>query len=252
MNTTVGNKEGKKSASWKHLLIMVAATTVATVLAIYAVIAAPVAPFPGVSGLFLAAAVYVPLSLWFGVWGVLAGYFSCLILGFVSGFGLWSFYWALADLFEALIPLLAFRIASADVDIGNDLKRPMVVYTLLVVLLVNLIISAIATMLVLSILWLITFIIALILLIALYGINPTKSWLLYIVFGVVGASFISAIFGISGFIIAGVSTGESFWIGVIGWFAGDVIVLSAIATPMMVFLTGRLKETSVFVEKWFS
>ncbi len=242
----------KPGVSWRHLVVTALATGVATILAIYAVIAAPVAPFPGVSGLYLAAAVYVPLSLWLGIWGVLAGYISCIILGFISGFGVWSFYWALADLFEGLVPLLVFRIARADVDIGKDLKHPKELYLLLGVLVINLIVSAVATALVLSILWIITLIITIGLLIAMYALNPSKSWLLYVIFGVFGAALVSALFGISGLVLAGFAPIEAFWVGVIGWFAGDLIVLSAIATPMMVSLTGRLKETSVFVEKWFS
>ncbi|MHA1805781.1 MAG: hypothetical protein ACTSU4_14790 [Promethearchaeota archaeon] len=252
MNESPKMEEVKPGVTWRHLVVTALATGVATILAIYAVIAAPVAPFPGVSGLYLAAAVYVPLSLWLGMWGVLAGYISCVILGFVSGFGIWSFYWALADLFEGLVPLLAFRIAKADVDIGKDLKRPKELYLLLAVLIINIIISAIATALTLTIIWIITLIIAIALLIAMYAINPSKSWLLYVVFGVFGAAFISAVFGISGIILAGFAPAESFWIGFIGWFAGDLIVLSAIATPMMVALTGRLKETSIFVDNWFS
>ncbi|MHA1731917.1 MAG: hypothetical protein ACTSU5_08230 [Promethearchaeota archaeon] len=86
--------------TWQHLVVTALATGVASLLAVYAVVVAPVAPFPGVSGLYFAAAIYVPLSLWLGLWGCLAGYFSCLILGFVSGFGPWSFFWSLADLFE--------------------------------------------------------------------------------------------------------------------------------------------------------
>jgi len=248
----MGMEEVKPGVTWRHLVVTALATGVATILALYAVIAAPVPPFPGVSGLYLAAAIYVPLSLWLGIWGCLAGYFSCVILGFISGFGVWSFYWALADLFEGLVPLLAFRVLKADVDIGKDLKRPKELYILLAVLVINLIISAVATALVLTVLWAITLIIAIALLILMYGINPSKSWLIYVIFGVFGAALVSALFGISGIILVGFAPPEGFWVGVIGWFAGDLIVLSAIATPMMIALTGRIKETSVFVEGWFS
>jgi hypothetical protein len=43
----------------------VIATAVSTVLSIWAVVSAPVAPVLGVSGLYIAAAIYVPLALWF-------------------------------------------------------------------------------------------------------------------------------------------------------------------------------------------
>ncbi len=246
-------EEVKVGVTWRHLVVTAIATGVAALLAIYAVIAAPVAPFPGVSGLYIAAAIYVPLSLWLGMWGCISGYFSCVILGFVSGFGAWSFYWSLADFFEGLVPLLAFRAFKADVDIGANLEKQKELYIILGVLVIDLIVAAIATAIPgLWVLWLITFIIAIVLIIAMYIVNPSKSWLLYVIFGIVGAAIVSALFGISGLVFIGVAPPEAFWIGVIGWFAGDLIVLSAIATPLMVTLTGKIKQTSVFVEKWFS
>jgi hypothetical protein len=246
-------KEVKPGVTWRHLVVTAIATGVATILAIYAVIAAPVAPFPGVSGLYIAAAIYVPLSLWLGIWGCIAGYISCVILGFVSGFGIWTFYWSLADFFEGLVPLLAFRIFKADVDLGASLERKKELYIILGVLVIDLIISAIATAIPgLGILWVITLIIAIVLIFLMYIINPSKSWLLFVVFGIFGAAIVSALFGISGLVFVGFAPPEAFWIGVIGWFAGDLIVLSSIATPLMVTLTGKIKQTSVFVEKWFS
>jgi hypothetical protein len=248
-----GMEEVKVGVSWRHLVVTAIATGVATLLAVYAVIVAPVAPFPGVSALYIAAAIYVPLSLWLGLWGCAAGYFSCVILGFISGFGIWSFYWSLCDLFEGLIPLLAFRIFKADVDIGANLKRKNVLYIILGFLVVDFIIAAIATAVPgLSILWIITLVVAVILIIAMYIINPSKSWLLYVVFGIFGAAIVSALFGISGIVFVGFAPPEFFWFGVIGWFVGDLIVLSAIATPLMVTLTGKIKQTSIFVENWVS
>jgi hypothetical protein len=246
-------EEVKPGVTWRHLVVTAIATGVAAILAIYAVIAAPVAPFPGVSGLYIAAAIYVPLSLWLGIWGCIAGYFSCVILGFVSGFGAWTFYWSLADFFEGLVPLLAFRIFKADVDLGANLKRKKELYIILGVLMIDLIVAAVATAIPgLWVLWLINLIIAIALIIAMYIINPSKSWLLYVIFGIFGAAIVSALFGISGLVFIGVAPPEAFWIGVIGWFVGDLIVLSSIATPLMVTLTGKIKQTSVFVEKWFS
>ncbi len=244
-------KEVKIKVTWQHLVVTALATGVATILAIWAVIGAPVAPFPGVSGLYIAAAIYVPLSLWLGLWGCLAGYLSCLILGFVSGFGVWSFYWSLADFFEGLVPLLAFRLFKADVDLGKNLKRKRDLYIILGLLVIDLIVAAVATAVPgLETLWFWTLIIAVVLLENMFLIHPNLSWLLYVVFGVFGAAIISALFGISGIVFIGIVPPEFFWIGVLGWFAGDLIVLSAIATPLMVSLTGKIKETSFFVEKW--
>lgn len=247
-------EEVRVGVTWRHLVVTALATGVSAILAIYAVIIAPIAPFPGVSGLYLAAAVYVPLSLWLGMWGCFAGYFSCVILGFVSGFGPWSFVWAMADFIEGFVPLLAFRIFKADVDIGAKLKRKKELYILLAILVVNLIVSAIATAIGgLEVLWLITLIVAIVLIIIMYILNPSRSWVLYVIFGIFGAAITSALWGIWGInVFIGEPSAEAYWIGVIGWFAGDLIVLSAIATPMMVSLTGKIKETSIFVDKWFS
>lgn len=246
-------EEVKVGVTWQHLVVTALATGDAALLAIYAVIIAPVAPFPGVSGLYLAAAIYVPLSLWLGIWGCLAGYFSCVILGFVSTpFGLVSFIWSLADFVEGLIPLVAFRILKADVDIGKDLKRKNELYILLGALVVNLIVAAFATALTIPVLWIINLIIAIGLIVGMYFLNPSKSWLIYVIFGIFGAAIGSALIGIAVPIAFGYGSWDAFWVGVIGWFAGDLIVLSAIATPLMVYLTGKIKETSIYVENWFS
>lgn len=247
-------EEVKPGVTWQHLVVTALATGDAALLAIYAVIIAPVAPFPGVSGLYLAAAIYVPLSLWLGMWGCIAGYFSCVILGFVATpFGAVSFIWSIADFVEGLIPLAAFRLFKADVDIGVNLKRKKELYILLGVLVVNLILAALATAIPgLEILWIVTLIIAIVLIIGMYVLNPSKSWLLYVVFGIFGAAIGSALIGIAVPIAFGYGSWDAFGVGVIGWFAGDLIVLSAIATPMMVYLTGKIKETSIFVENWFS
>jgi hypothetical protein len=245
-------EEVKPGVSWRHLVAFALATGVSTILALFAVIVAPVAPFPGVSGLYLAAAIYVPLSLWLGIWGVLAAYISCVILGFVTGLGPWSFVWSLADLVEGLIPLLAFKLTKTDIDIGKDMKRPKALYILLALLIINLIVAAIATALVIPAIWITNLIIAIVLIILMYAINPSRGWLLFVIFGIVLPSLCSALIGIGVLVIAGFAPAEAFWIGVIGWFAGDLIVLSAIATPMMITLTKRVKQSSVYVEGWVS
>jgi hypothetical protein len=78
-------------------------------LAICAEVSAPVSPVPGVSGLYIAAAIYVPLALWFGVWVCLAGYFSCFFMGLYFGYSLdFLAVWSLCDFFEGFIPLLIY------------------------------------------------------------------------------------------------------------------------------------------------
>lgn len=248
-------EEIKSGFTWEHLVVTALATGAVALLAIYTVIWAQVAPFPGVLGLYLAAGIYVPLSLWLGIWGCIVGYFSCVIFGilvvpFVPHV---VFIWSLADFIKGLIPLIAFRLFKADVDIGADLKRKNELYILLGVLVVNLILAAIATAIPgLEILWLITLIVAIVLIFGMYLLNPSKSWLLYIVFGIFGAAIGPALIKNAVQIAFGIISWDAFGVGVIGLFASDLIITSAITTLMMVYLTGKMKETPIFVENWFS
>ncbi|HOJ95497.1 MAG TPA: hypothetical protein PK024_01455 [Methanospirillum sp.] len=71
---------------------------------------------PGVSAFYLIVAFMVVFALWFGIWGVLAAYAGCVIgAGVLSGLPAdVSLYWSLADLWQVLIPFLAFRFFHAD------------------------------------------------------------------------------------------------------------------------------------------
>ncbi|MHA1377029.1 MAG: hypothetical protein ACTSRG_01480 [Candidatus Helarchaeota archaeon] len=241
--------------NWKHIVITILAVFVATILAIYAVIISPVAPFPGVSGLYLSAAVYVPLSLWLGIWGCIVGYISQLLLGFfTTPFGLWNFVWAFADFIEGFVPLLAFRLFKENIDIAADLERPIIGKVLIGALIGNLIFAALATVWVLQEIWLITFFVAIGLSVSFCFTNPSRARWVYLVFGIIAASLASAIIGVWIPIIANPQPFmvQDFWVGVLGWFAGDIIVLSAISTFLMFAFTKNVKETSVFVENWFS
>jgi hypothetical protein len=54
-----------KTVTWRQPIVCAVATVICTVLAIWAVVAAPVgqSPVAGVYGLYIAAAVYMPLVL---------------------------------------------------------------------------------------------------------------------------------------------------------------------------------------------
>jgi hypothetical protein len=94
--------------SWRQPVVFAVATVICTILAIWAVVLAPIGSVSGVSGLCIAAAVYVPLALWFGVWGCFAGYLSCIFRGVYLGYSLpFVLVWTLADFFEGFIPLLS-------------------------------------------------------------------------------------------------------------------------------------------------
>jgi hypothetical protein len=116
-----------KGVTWRQPAVFGAATLVCTVLAIWAVVSTPVSSsagaVTGVSGLYLAAAVYVPLALWFGVWGCLAGYLSCVFMGIYLQLPLpFVLVWALADFFEGFVPLMIYR--SLKTKPVLDLKNP--------------------------------------------------------------------------------------------------------------------------------
>jgi hypothetical protein len=85
---TTKQTSSKKGITWKQPAAFAVATVICTVLAIWAVVQAPTegSPVSGVSGLYLAAAIYVPLALWFGIWGCIAGYLSCVFMGLFVGY----------------------------------------------------------------------------------------------------------------------------------------------------------------------
>jgi integral membrane sensor domain MASE1 len=71
---------------------------------------------PGASSFYIVVAFMVVFTLWFGIWGAVAAYTGCFIgAGILSGIPPdVSLYWSLADLWQVLIPLLAFRVLKAD------------------------------------------------------------------------------------------------------------------------------------------
>ncbi|MGB8217687.1 MAG: hypothetical protein WCE94_10345 [Candidatus Methanoperedens sp.] len=103
----------------------------------YAVITWQIAP--GVSGLYFAVAFMIAFSLWFGMWGAIAAYIGCFIgagmsTGLSSGV---NAYWSLADIWQVLIPLAAFRISGADA--GLKTKRDFLIFLVFGVVLNNIV-----------------------------------------------------------------------------------------------------------------
>jgi integral membrane sensor domain MASE1 len=76
---------------------------------------------PGVSAFYIVVAFMVVFTLWFGMWGAVAAYAGCFIgAGLLSGIPPEvSLYWSLADFWQVLIPLLAFRYFHADPSLRN-------------------------------------------------------------------------------------------------------------------------------------
>ncbi|PVX24387.1 MAG: hypothetical protein CW716_10180, partial [Candidatus Bathyarchaeum sp.] len=179
--------ETKMGITWRQPVACAISTIACTALAIWAVIEAPVPPAPGVSGLYVAAAVFVPLALWFGVWGSIAGYLSCVFMGLYVGYTLeFALVWSLADLFEGLIPLLAIR--ALKVDLNYDFKKPKITYGLTALLMTVFVVSAAATILTLTEVFIVTFVAALALLIVQTLVDDKKTWSMWIIFGVFVAS----------------------------------------------------------------
>ena len=76
---------------------------------------------PGISSFYIVVALMVVFALWFGMWGAVAAYGGCFVgAGLLSGIPAdVSLYWSLADFWQVLIPLVAFRCLSADPALRN-------------------------------------------------------------------------------------------------------------------------------------
>jgi hypothetical protein len=115
-----GSKAAKKHALRTYLAILPALVLINTILARFGVIARPIGL--GCSGLYFAVAVMIVFALWFGGWGVLAAYLGCIVgAGWLGGmpFGI-NLYWSLADVWQVLIPLAAFRAFNAEVGLRTN------------------------------------------------------------------------------------------------------------------------------------
>ena len=243
--------ETKTGVTWRQPVVCVIATIVCTVLAIWAVIEAPVPPAPGVSGLYVAAAVFVPLALWFGLWGVLAGYLSCIVMALYIGYTPeFAVVWSLADLFEGLIPLLAFRFLKVEPD--YRLKKPKITYGLTALLAATFVVSAVATTLNYTEVFVATFFVGIAIMIMQAVVEDKKTWTMWIIFGVFVASIVSGVFGVGALAGFGNIPMTIFPTVLFGWVFGDIIVLTTIGTTLMVTLTPAIKRTRAIVRGYFS
>ncbi len=114
MNTE--NYQNLKSL-YIYFLILVITTIINSLLSRFAVTSWQIAT--GVPGLFFAIAFMIAFALWFGIWGAIAAYTGCFIGSGISN-GLPPYvnaYWSLADFWQVLIPLIAFKTLSADTAI---------------------------------------------------------------------------------------------------------------------------------------
>jgi hypothetical protein len=107
-----------------------------TLLAKFAVFSFAVGP--GISSFYVVVALMIVFALWFGMWGAMAAYAGCFIgAGLLSGIppGV-NLFWSLADFWQVLIPLIAFRYFLADPALRS--RRDLAVVLLFGVILNNL------------------------------------------------------------------------------------------------------------------
>jgi len=131
-------KEEKSRPLYTYVAILVVLIIINSLLARFGVIAYPMAP-RGV-GLYLAVAFMIAFALWFGAWGAIAAYTGCFIgcAGVLGGLPLdVNLYWSLANLWQVLIPLAAFK--AFDADIGLRTKRGFLIFLIFGWLLNNLV-----------------------------------------------------------------------------------------------------------------
>lgn len=241
--------------TWRQPAVFTVATLVCTVLSIWAVVAAPVdssaGAVTGVSGLYLAAAVYVPLALWFGIWGCLAGYLSCVFMGVWLGMPLpFVLVWALADFFEGFVPLLIYRSLKTKPTL--DLKRPKVTHGISILLFMVLVASAIALVYSYTYAFVATFPISIALLLIQGAVEDRKTWLTWLPVGVFLASVVSGIFGVGALAAFGNIPLSAFPTVFSGWIFGDIIVLATLGTILTITLTPYIVRSKLYVRRYFS
>ena len=249
--STTKQTQAARGLTWRQPAVFLAATVVSTVLAIWAVVAAPVGAVSGVSGLYISAAIYVPLALWFGVWGCFAGYLSCVFMGLYLGMPLeFVLVWALADFFEGFVPLLLYR--SLKTKPALALRRPKVTYGLNVLLAADLVISAIALIQSLTEVFMATFAVGIALLIVQAAVEDHKTWSMWLIVGVLLAAVVSGVFGVGALAAFGNIPMAIFPTVFLGWVFGDIIVLATLGTILTVALTPIIIKSRVYVRKFFT
>ncbi len=239
--------------SWRQPAVFVVAPAVSTVLAIWAVVSAPVSSVAGVSGLYISAAVYVPLALWFGLWGCFAGYLSCVFMGLYFGMPLsFVLVWALADFFEGFVPLLIYR--SLKTKPALALRRPKVTWGLNVLLAADLVVSAVAILMSLNEVFLATFAVSIALLLVQAAVEDHKTWTVWLIVGVFLAAVVSGVFGVGAMVAFGFG-GVSWAVFpsvFSGWVLGDIVVLATLGTILTVSLTPLIIKSKLYVRRFFA
>jgi hypothetical protein len=128
--------------TYSFLLLVIGLILVNTLLAWFSVkvshLISPSLP-TGVATIYIAAAFMLIFALWFGMYGVIAAYVGCFFgSGLLAGMPAnVAVYFSLANLWQVLIPLAAFRIF--DVSVGIESRRDLFHLILFGVILNNII-----------------------------------------------------------------------------------------------------------------
>ncbi|MCI4459916.1 MAG: hypothetical protein JHC13_03345 [Acidilobus sp.] len=257
----------RRRVTWMHIVTFAFATAIAYVLGVVSSLIFPVLGAPGVSGLYVAAAIYVPLGVWMGLWGALAGYISCFFLGlYPSGYSpLQSFVWSWADFIEALVPLLIFKALRAEPDF--TVRRPRAARLMVLLITVGSVLLLIG--IVVQVLWgrygapFTTFYAASVYAgtaLSLAGVvsgllaGRPRPWLA-LVLSVLIASPLSGLWGswtLTRFNFPPPLPAGAFWPVFVGWVIGDLIVLYVFSTALFVALTPVFRRTGLLVRGWWA
>jgi hypothetical protein len=126
MNMDEHAKDKKSASLFIYLAIFAALLIINTLLVAFGEVPYPNAP--GGVGLYTATAFMIAFALWFGGWGVIAAYIGCFIgAGMIMGLPVEvNLYWSLADLWQALIPLVAFK--TFDAEVGLKTRRDLWIF----------------------------------------------------------------------------------------------------------------------------
>jgi len=130
-------KTEKPRSTYTYVLVMLIVSVINIALARFAVVAWSVGP--GVATIYFAVAFMIVFALWFGGWGVIAAYIGCYVgAGVLGGMPLVvALYWSLADVWQVLIPLVAFRTFKANIDLRT--RKDLWIFLVFGVILNNLI-----------------------------------------------------------------------------------------------------------------
>ncbi|MBP2030429.1 hypothetical protein J2755_001363 [Methanohalophilus levihalophilus] len=112
----------------KYINIVILLTLINALLSRFAVMKSPIELGPGVSALYFAISFMIVFTLWYGLWGGIAAYTGCVIgAGFLGGLPPEvNIIWSVADFWQVLIPLAAFKILNGDIRLLT--RRDMLIF----------------------------------------------------------------------------------------------------------------------------